>query len=217
MNSRSKTGHKTNRKDCVLRALLCRRGARSEHRHTVVLLGQMSKVKKTFEKPGQTMEHDETTPDGPGVKIFYETLLQQRPDSAMAAEWLLKRGLLEDDVAKMWLNQLGKDKKALPASKPAPKRKARPGSQHQEMPAPSGQPVGPLRALWHQPPAPLRLQASADDFDSSPAQKGTGTAAPAKKKAAKKDVEPDSSDVRLLTAGNDWWLPVGRAADESLP
>jgi hypothetical protein len=87
----------------------------------------MSKVKKTFDKAGQTMEHDETTPDGPAVKIFYETLLQQRPDSAMAAEWLLKRGLLVDDVAQTWLKKLG-NKKGSTASKPAPKRKVRPES-----------------------------------------------------------------------------------------
>lgn len=84
----------------------------------------MSAVKKSFEKPGQTMEHDESTPDGPALKIFYETLLQQRPESAMAAEWLLKRGLLEDDLAKSWLKKLGKDKKTTGATKPAPKRKA---------------------------------------------------------------------------------------------
>ena len=85
----------------------------------------MSAVKKSFEKPGQTMEHDESTPDGPALKIFYETLLQQRPESAMAAEWLLKRGLLEDDLAKSWLKKLGKDKKTTGATKPAPKRKVR--------------------------------------------------------------------------------------------
>lgn len=105
----------------------------------------MSKVKKTFEKPGQTMEHDETTADGPAVKIFYETLLQQRPDSAMAAEWLMKRGLLKDDVAKTWLKQLGKDKKGLTASKPALKRKVRPkGRLHPMTTATPGQLVGSL-------------------------------------------------------------------------
>lgn len=81
----------------------------------------MSKVKKAFDKPGQTMEHDETQPDGPAGKIFYETLMQQRPDSAMAAEWLLKRGLLEDKDAKMWQKKLGKDK----PSKPAPGKRVR--------------------------------------------------------------------------------------------
>jgi len=80
-------------------------------------------VKKAYDKPGQTMEHDEATPDGPAVKIFYETLWQQRPDSAMAAEWMLKRGLLEDDVAKVWAKTLGKDKKSSGASKPPAKRK----------------------------------------------------------------------------------------------
>eukprot|EP00962_Isochrysis_galbana_P024064 scaffold7353_cov143-Isochrysis_galbana.AAC.2 len=91
------------------------------------------------------MEHDETTADGPAVKIFYETLLQQRPDSAMAAEWLMKRGLLKDDVAKTWLKQLGKDKKGLTASKPALKRKVRPkGRLHPMTTATPGQLVGSL-------------------------------------------------------------------------
>ena len=75
--------------------------------------------KKTFEKPGQTIDFDETTPDGPALKIFYETLMQQRPDSAMAAEWLLKRGMLEDDDAQAWLKKLGKSAKTgSGASKP---------------------------------------------------------------------------------------------------
>ena len=78
--------------------------------------------KKTFEKPGQTIDFDETTPDGPALKIFYETLMQQRPDSAMAAEWLLKRGMLEDDDAQAWLKKLGKSAKAGGSGASKPRR-----------------------------------------------------------------------------------------------
>ena len=44
--------------------------------------------------PGQTKELSESAADTEALKCFYETLYEQRPDSEMAAKFLLQHGLL---------------------------------------------------------------------------------------------------------------------------
>ena len=46
---------------------------------------------KTALKPGQKYP---TPTSGAGDRVFYETLLRQKPDSLMAQEWCLAHGLL---------------------------------------------------------------------------------------------------------------------------
>ena len=65
-----------------------------------------------FDMPGQTKELPPNAADTEALITFYESLYQQRPDSKMAADFLLKHGLLEYDVAedlhKKMLKQAGK-------------------------------------------------------------------------------------------------------------
>ncbi|XP_031474867.1 uncharacterized protein LOC116247058 [Nymphaea colorata] len=56
------------------------------------------KAKKVYDLPGQ--KHDPPEERDP-LRIFYETLHEQVPTSDMAAVWLMERGLLPEDVAKM--------------------------------------------------------------------------------------------------------------------
>ena len=35
--------------------------------------------------------------DGEGTRLFYETLLSEKPDSKMAEEWLMEYGCLTDE------------------------------------------------------------------------------------------------------------------------
>lgn len=50
-------------------------------------------------KPGQTKELNANAADTEALTCFYETLYQQRPDSKMAADFLVKHGLLPWDEA----------------------------------------------------------------------------------------------------------------------
>ncbi|KAL4187769.1 hypothetical protein AMTRI_Chr09g20720 [Amborella trichopoda] len=54
------------------------------------------KQKKAYDFPGQ--RHDPPEERDP-LRIFYETLYEQVPDSEMAAFWLMERGLLPEEVA----------------------------------------------------------------------------------------------------------------------
>ena len=52
-------------------------------------------------KPGQT----KITPSpGNGDRVFYETLLEQNPDSEMAQDWCSTHGVLEEKEAAKLLN-----------------------------------------------------------------------------------------------------------------
>ena len=68
-------------------------------------------------KPGQTKELNPNSADTEGLTIFYTSLYQQRPDSKMAAEFLLKHGLLEWDEAEALHKKLGKAAGAAASSK----------------------------------------------------------------------------------------------------
>uniref|UniRef100_A0A7S2YRN2 Uncharacterized protein n=1 Tax=Entomoneis paludosa TaxID=265537 RepID=A0A7S2YRN2_9STRA len=58
-------------------------------------------------KPGQKFP---TPTPGFGDRVFYETLLRQRPDSAMAQEWCVSYGVLPRKEAKR-LNQMVLERK----------------------------------------------------------------------------------------------------------
>ena len=70
-------------------------------------MGKQTKDGEDF-KPGQTKELDENAADTEALTIFYETLYQQKPESKMAAEFLLKHGLLPHDEAEKLFKKLGK-------------------------------------------------------------------------------------------------------------
>ena len=71
-------------------------------------------------KPGQTKELNPTAADTEALTIFYETLYEQRPDSRMAQEFLVKHGLLGWKEAEAVNKKLGN--KAAASSKPKPKK-----------------------------------------------------------------------------------------------
>mmetsp|Transcript_32510 Transcript_32510/g.77648 ORF Transcript_32510/g.77648 Transcript_32510/m.77648 type:complete len:120 (+) Transcript_32510:120-479(+) len=56
----------------------------------------MAEEERKLAKPGQ--KHPTPTP-GNGDRVFYETLLKQRPDSHMALEWCVQYGVLDSDAA----------------------------------------------------------------------------------------------------------------------
>ena len=57
--------------------------------------------------PGQ--KHD-TPEEGDGSRIFYESLLKQKSDSKMAMKWCVENGVLDETLAKKFINILEKKK-----------------------------------------------------------------------------------------------------------
>mmetsp|Transcript_14608 Transcript_14608/g.35212 ORF Transcript_14608/g.35212 Transcript_14608/m.35212 type:complete len:124 (+) Transcript_14608:167-538(+) len=80
---------------------------------------------KTKLKPGQKFP---TPTPGNGDRVFYETLLSQRPDSEMAQEWCLAYGVMDDGDAKKAYKSMVKRKEmgksARGASKSPPPAKS---------------------------------------------------------------------------------------------
>ena len=57
--------------------------------------------------PGQKF----ASPDeGEGIRLFYESLLQQNPESKMAEKWMLEHGLLPKERAKVLAKAIKKTK-----------------------------------------------------------------------------------------------------------
>ena len=89
----------------------------------------MSKAVKTeneltaadINKPGQT---EPTPTPGDGDRVFYETLLHQRPDSMMAQEWCVKYGVLPAPEAERLLGLIRGRKGNKGKSPQRPKQKA---------------------------------------------------------------------------------------------
>ena len=167
-------------------------------------------------KPGQTKELDPNAADTEALTTFYETLYEQRPDSEMAARWLLQHGLLpEDDIAKV-LKKYGKGGSANSSSKGGSKSSGGSGSQKAKKASVVAHPCQlsltclstprftslptarlPAVSMLTECPAPHRSQPAAndeDDFTSKPAKKAPAKKAPAKKAPPKKTAAPDSSD-----------------------
>ena len=68
-------------------------------------------------KPGQI----KITPSpGNGERVFYETLLEQRPDSEMAQDWCLQNGVLDEKAAARLMAVIAKRKANPPSQKKAP-------------------------------------------------------------------------------------------------
>ena len=90
----------------------------------VYTLGTMPVNKEDF-MPGQTKALDDKAADAEALKSFYGTLYKQRPDSEMAARWLLQHGLLETEAEAKALAKKFGTKTAAPKSapKPAPRKK----------------------------------------------------------------------------------------------
>lgn len=75
-----------------------------------------TRVMKSFTKTGQKKE---TPEELDGLRLFYESLHREKPDSEMAARWCIQHGIFEDDVhnklVKKW--GVGPGTKAAPAAK----------------------------------------------------------------------------------------------------
>ncbi|GAX27491.1 hypothetical protein FisN_23Hh043 [Fistulifera solaris] len=67
-------------------------------------------------KPGQKFP---TPTPGFGDRVFYETLLQQRPDSFMAQEWCVNYGVLSYERAEELCRQVQERKRRMRAGLPA--------------------------------------------------------------------------------------------------
>ena len=59
-------------------------------------------------KPGQTKELNPNAADTEALTTFYTTLYEQKPDSKIAAEFLLRHGLLSHDEAADLNKKMGK-------------------------------------------------------------------------------------------------------------
>lgn len=57
--------------------------------------------------PGQ--KHD-TPEENDGTRIFYESLLKQKPDSKMAMKWCVENGVLDENLAQKYIKILEKKK-----------------------------------------------------------------------------------------------------------
>lgn len=62
--------------------------------------GAQKRVRKVFDKPGQTRE---TPPEEDPQRRFYTSLLEQNPKSEMAQKWCVMNGLLPIEEAKKWV------------------------------------------------------------------------------------------------------------------
>lgn len=75
-------------------------------------------------KPGQKFP---TPSPGSGDRVFYETLLEQRPDSEMAQDWCVAYGVLEEKAAgklyHMILNRKGGKRRSVDISNSPTKKK----------------------------------------------------------------------------------------------
>jgi hypothetical protein len=78
----------------------------------------------TCASQSRTFPSQELPPDGADTEAlttFYTTLLQQRPDSEMAARFCVQYGLLPEDEAKVLAKKFAKTSGAKSTSKPASK------------------------------------------------------------------------------------------------
>merc|ERR1712062_209454 len=91
------------------------------------------RARKVYEMPGQKKD---TPSELNGLRIFYESTLEQRPDSKMAKTWLLTHGLLPRHTAEKMVNELQKKKKktttASSRKKKSTKSKKKPASAKNE-------------------------------------------------------------------------------------
>lgn len=131
--------------------------------------------KKVYDLPGQTKETPvETDP----LRMFYSSLLEQRPESEMAEKWCLQHGLIDkarvEEVAKKYARKQAKAeakarvKKAAGATKKATAGNAK-AAETKKRKAPAKAADKPKKAKAAQKPKP-------------------------KKKPAPKPAESDSSD-----------------------
>lgn len=104
-------------------------------------------------KLGQTKELNPTAADSEALTTFYSTLLKQRPDSEMAARFLLQHGLLPDEDLQKVYKKYGKGAGA------SSSKSGGSSSQPKKKPAANDD----------------------DDFEKKPAKKAPAKKAPAKK------------------------------------
>ncbi|CAL5223558.1 g6091 [Coccomyxa viridis] len=77
--------------------------------------GKPKKERKVYELPGQTRD---TPQEVDPLRKFYTSLREQRPESAIAAKWLLQVGLLPPEVAKVEAVKLRNARSPMKAAKP---------------------------------------------------------------------------------------------------
>ncbi|GBG82930.1 hypothetical protein CBR_g36457 [Chara braunii] len=111
------------------------------------------KEKKVFDLPGQRYEAPE---ERDPLRIFYETLYQQRPDSEMAEVWMMEHGLLSQEDAKVALSR--KQKRAEQMRKGGPGM----GALTQRSPPPANKKKTPVAVSSN---GKVKLKKRADDED----------------------------------------------------
>eukprot|EP00271_Cylindrocystis_brebissonii_P015410 TRINITY_DN381_c0_g1_i1.p1 TRINITY_DN381_c0_g1~~TRINITY_DN381_c0_g1_i1.p1 ORF type:complete len:207 (+),score=58.64 TRINITY_DN381_c0_g1_i1:200-820(+) len=122
----------------------------------------VKKERKTFDLPGQKFDKPE---ERDGAHVFYESLHQQRPDSAMAQIWLMEHGCLDFDEAQEVFDQV-KGKK-LGTAGGTPTKGVRNGA---------GQQSAPSRPLALPPPKTTANGQSAKKVVKSEAANGSKSA-----------------------------------------
>lgn len=131
---------------------------------------------KSHYLPGQTKELDENASDGQALKIFYTTLYKEKPQSELAAKWLLQHGLHDDkETAAKLAKRFGAKCNGDTKPRPPPKRKA---SDDDFAPSKPKPPPAKKPALKRIAPEP---DSSEDDFEPAKAKKPP--AAPPKPKS----------------------------------
>lgn len=87
--------------------------AKEEEEETAVQIGDIANLKPGQKKP--------TPAPANGDRVFYETLLEQMPDSEMAQDWCLEYGVLSDkEAAKLYAKVQKRKQNPTPVKKAAP-------------------------------------------------------------------------------------------------
>ena len=67
-----------------------------------------------------------TPSPGAGDRVFYETLLQQRPESEMAQDWCLAYGVLSEAKARQVISQISSRRNGKGRTAPSPAKASKP-------------------------------------------------------------------------------------------
>lgn len=99
--------------------------------------GTIAAAATAFKLPGQRYP---TPSPGNGDRVFYETLIEQRPDSEMAQEWCVYYGVLDATrAAALWAliqkRKTGKSGASISPARPTPVKAARATSPAKKPPA----------------------------------------------------------------------------------
>ncbi|CAK0760227.1 hypothetical protein CVIRNUC_002754 [Coccomyxa viridis] len=169
----------------------------------------VKRERKVYELPGQTKD---TPPEVDPLRKFYMSLREQRPDSAIAAKWLLQVGLLPLEEAKVEAAKL----KNLRSPVKAPRAAGTPGTKRKRPADEKASPAKNAKAAQNgakkKQPASKKAKTdeSEDDGDSDFSEeaplvqrKRAAPQKPAAVPAARRPVPKGKKDVAFTDGGMD--------------